>query len=62
MEKEFAALGVPKKQRGDRTDEYISIMRELWSHPDGASVHGRYLNLQTWCSPLGHAARPGLQS
>jgi len=42
MEKEFAALGVPKRQRGDRTDEYISIMRELWSHPDGASFRGRY--------------------
>jgi probable F420-dependent oxidoreductase len=54
MEKEFAALGIPKKQRGDRADEYISIMRELWSHPDGASFRGRYFEF----ADMVLAARP----
>ena len=31
LKEEFEALGVPFEDRGRRTDEYIQVMRELWS-------------------------------
>jgi len=31
LEEEFDALGVPFRQRGKRTDEYVDVMRTLWS-------------------------------
>jgi probable F420-dependent oxidoreductase len=31
LEEEFAALNVPWARRGARTDEYIDVMRRLWS-------------------------------
>jgi probable F420-dependent oxidoreductase len=34
MTEEFAALGVPMRQRGALTDECIAIMKELWTNPD----------------------------
>lgn len=30
-EAEFAAVGVPVKERGARTDEHLQVLRELWS-------------------------------
>jgi probable F420-dependent oxidoreductase len=30
---EFAAIGVPFKERGRRTDEHLTVIKELW-HPD----------------------------
>ncbi|WP_283134295.1 TIGR03619 family F420-dependent LLM class oxidoreductase [Rhizohabitans arisaemae] len=32
-EQEFAALGVPFGRRGDLTDEYLAVMREIWTSP-----------------------------
>src|SRR4029079_9787770 len=32
----FAALGVPFGERGARMDEYIDVMRELWSPANDA--------------------------
>jgi probable F420-dependent oxidoreductase len=29
---EFAAVGVPFAERGARTDEYLQVMRSLWTH------------------------------
>lgn len=42
MREESEALGVPFEERGARTDEYIDVMRELWSR-DVASFDGRFV-------------------
>ena len=38
---EFEALGVPFRERGAMTDEYLDIMRELWTS-DAPAFEGRY--------------------
>jgi len=38
---EFAALGVPFERRGERTEEYIEAMRQLWAD-DVASFDGAF--------------------
>lgn len=40
LREEFDALGVPFGGRGDRLDEYIDVMRALWTQPK-ASHHGK---------------------
>jgi probable F420-dependent oxidoreductase len=40
---EFEALGVPESQRGSRTDEYLSVMIELWTN-DPSNFEGRFFN------------------
>jgi probable F420-dependent oxidoreductase len=42
LEEEFRALGVPFERRGQRTDEYIEVMRKLWSS-DNAHHEGEFL-------------------
>jgi alkanesulfonate monooxygenase SsuD/methylene tetrahydromethanopterin reductase-like flavin-dependent oxidoreductase (luciferase family) len=42
MEREFEILGVPFRERGRRTDEYLRVMQELWSN-DRPSFKGRYV-------------------
>jgi alkanesulfonate monooxygenase SsuD/methylene tetrahydromethanopterin reductase-like flavin-dependent oxidoreductase (luciferase family) len=42
MEAEFAALGVPFKERGRRTDEGIAMMRAVWSD-DPVSFEARWI-------------------
>lgn len=42
MEAEFAALGVPFRERGRRMDEGIAMMRAAWSE-DPVSFHARYI-------------------
>jgi probable F420-dependent oxidoreductase len=47
LAEEFAALGVPFKERGARMDEYIDVMRELWApsgDPEKSSVAGRFVD------------------
>ena len=47
LAEEFAALGVPFKERGARMDEYIDVLRELWSPRDDSeksTVAGRFVN------------------
>lgn len=34
MTEEFAALGIPMRQRGALTNECIAILKELWTNPD----------------------------
>lgn len=41
MEEEFAALGVPFKQRGAMTDEHLQILDLLWTQ-EHASFHGKH--------------------
>ncbi len=40
---EFKALGIPFEERGPMTDEYLKIMRVLWTQ-DRPSFKGRYAN------------------
>lgn len=42
MDEEFAAVGVPKRERGARTDEAIAVLKTLWSRPDPVSFEGRF--------------------
>ena len=42
--REYEACGVPKRQRGGRTDEAIEVMRLLWSQDD-VTFHGKYFTL-----------------
>lgn len=32
IEQEWKAMQVPREERGERTDEYLALMKELWSH------------------------------
>jgi probable F420-dependent oxidoreductase len=41
LEEEFAALGVPYRQRGSRTDEAIAVLKALCGQ-DSAEFHGRH--------------------
>ena len=52
LAEEFATLGVPFDDRGQRTDEYVAAMRALWSQ-ECASFHGRFVNFDNvFCRPL----------
>src|SRR5919206_324705 len=42
MTEEFAALGVPFRQRGALTNECIAIMKELWTSPDPSYHSSRW--------------------
>ena len=42
MEREFDVLKVPYKERGARTDEYLRVMKELWTN-DHPSFQGRFV-------------------
>ena len=44
-EAEFQALGVPFRERGARTDEYLEAMRAIWSEETPA-YHGRYVSFE----------------
>jgi probable F420-dependent oxidoreductase len=51
MREEFEAIGVPFDDRGRRTDEYIAVMRELWT-ADRPTFHGEFVNFDdTYCRP-----------
>lgn len=44
-EPEFEALGVPFKERGARSDEYLAAIRAIWSEEKPA-YHGRYVSFE----------------
>jgi probable F420-dependent oxidoreductase len=51
LEEEFSALGVPFDDRGRRTDEYINVMRELWS-AEKPSFDGEFMKFKnTYVQP-----------
>ncbi|MCS0498895.1 TIGR03619 family F420-dependent LLM class oxidoreductase [Protaetiibacter mangrovi] len=58
MAEEFAALGVPRSERGARTDESIRLMRELWRSPDAVHFSGRFWTVDNMGLPA-RPARPG---
>ena len=45
MREEFAALGVPFSERGRRIDEYLAVMKLLWSG-SGEGFHGEFVDFQ----------------
>jgi probable F420-dependent oxidoreductase len=45
LEEEFDALGVPFEGRGQRTDEYVEVLRTLWAQGE-ASHHGEHVNFE----------------
>lgn len=49
LEEEFNAAGVPFERRGERTDEYVSVLRALWAE-GAASVDGRLLQFDEMIS------------
>jgi alkanesulfonate monooxygenase SsuD/methylene tetrahydromethanopterin reductase-like flavin-dependent oxidoreductase (luciferase family) len=52
LAEEFAALGVPFQDRGERTDEYVAAMRALWNQ-ERASFKGRFVSFDdVFCRPL----------
>jgi probable F420-dependent oxidoreductase len=60
---EFAAVGVPRSERGARTDEAMDLLRALWSGKP-VTHHGRFfdlddITLRPVASPDGGTGRPG---
>ena len=53
MREEFETLGLDPSERGARTDEYIEVLRTLWTQ-DPASFDGRFVT----CEGIVLAARP----
>jgi probable F420-dependent oxidoreductase len=54
LEPEFRALGVPFKDRGPRTDDYLSAMLAIWNEAN-PRYHGRFVsfeNVQAHPQPL----------
>ncbi len=45
MDEEFAAVGVPKRERGARTDESIDLIHRLWEATGPISFDGRFWRL-----------------
>ena len=60
MEGEFDALGASFEERGDVSDEYLRVIREIWTH-DRTSFSGRYFNfdkIYTSPRPVQHPGPP----
>jgi len=53
LAEEFAALGVPLRGHGPRTDEYLEALRRLWTEDD-PTLHGRYMRVEG----IGFAPKP----
>lgn len=45
LQEEFTALGVPWERRGVRTDEYVEVLRRLWSDPE-TTFRGEFVHLE----------------
>ena len=51
LREEFEAIGVPFERRGQRTDEYIGALRNLWTN-DNASYQGEFVKFKDMsCNP-----------
>jgi probable F420-dependent oxidoreductase len=51
MREEFDAIGASFGDRGARTDEYVAVMRELWT-AERPTFHGKFVNFdETYCRP-----------
>jgi probable F420-dependent oxidoreductase len=45
LAEEFAMLGVPFHERGARMDEYLAVLRALWTE-ERVTFHGRFVELE----------------
>lgn len=53
LEEEFEALGVPFANRGARTDEWVDIMRALWSAQQPVAYSGKFHSFrEVYCEPI----------
>lgn len=54
MEPEFAALGVPMRERGSRTNETIDVLKALWTQdtPSYAGRHFQFSNIKFVPQPV----------
>lgn len=51
LKEEFDVLGAPFEERGRRTDEYIEVMRELWS-AEKPTYSGKFIRFKdAYCRP-----------
>lgn len=51
-EEEYAALDVPFERRGDRMNDYLAAMRELWSDKELTSYDGEFIEFEPlYCFP-----------
>ncbi|MEU6591231.1 LLM class F420-dependent oxidoreductase [Streptomyces sp. NPDC046881] len=56
MDEEFRTVGVPRSQRGARTDEAIEVMRTLWAARHPTSFHGRFTDFDDmWLASRPHS-------
>jgi probable F420-dependent oxidoreductase len=46
MDEEFEALGLRRSERGARTDEYLQVLRTLWSAAGECSFEGRWISFR----------------
>ncbi len=55
LREEFDALGIPFERRGARTDEYVDVMRRLWSEPSTAfsGEFSNFAELNSYPKPAG---------
>ena len=57
LKEEFDTIGAPFAERGARTDEYIGVMRALWSM-EKPSFHGEFFDFENaYCLPQPPAGR-----
>jgi probable F420-dependent oxidoreductase len=60
LAEEFKALGIPFERRGDRTREYIQVMRKVWTEPR-SSYRGEFVQFEdvvSYPKPAGNKAVP----
>lgn len=56
MDEEFATVGVPRRERGARTNEYIEVLRTLWQADKPVSYHGRFVDFtDMWLTSRNHS-------
>lgn len=55
---EYAALGVPFERRGERMNEYLEVIRTLWSPAETSEFHGEFTDFPPlYCYPKPAQAR-----
>lgn len=60
LREEFEALGVPWARRGARTDEYVEVLRKLWTDDvvEHAGEFASFAGVQAWPKPVQQPGPP----
>ena len=63
MEEEFAAMNAPFKERGQVSDEQLTLVKQLWSE-EHITFHGKYYQAKRHCGclRLSPTRNPGCRS